>query len=77
MPLHARKMSFLVAMIAAVGPELKGDRRFHAGNIVRALTGLVDGKGGGRPDFAQGGGKSPDKLPGAFEAIPSILAEQG
>jgi alanyl-tRNA synthetase len=63
------------AILAAVGTGLKGDKRFNAGQIVRALTALVDGKGGGRPDFAQGGGKSPEKLPAAFDAIPSIIAE--
>lgn len=64
-----------VAIIAAVGPRLKGDGRFHAGKLVKAVTERVDGKGGGRPDFAQGGGKSPDKLPAAIAAVPAIVAE--
>ncbi len=64
-----------VAIIAAVGPRLKGDARFHAGKLVKAVTERVDGKGGGRPDFAQGGGKSPSKLPAAIAAVPALVAE--
>ncbi|MCB9540545.1 MAG: alanine--tRNA ligase [Myxococcales bacterium] len=64
-----------VAIIAAVGPRLKGDARFHAGKLVKAVTERVDGKGGGRPDFAQGGGKSPDKLPAAIAAVPALVAD--
>ncbi|MEE2788273.1 MAG: alanine--tRNA ligase [Myxococcota bacterium] len=62
-----------VAVLAAIGAQLKGDPRFHAGHLVRALTALVDGRGGGRPDFAQGGGKSPDKLSAAIAAVPGII----
>ena len=60
-------------LVAAVGPQLKGDPRFHAGNIMRAITPMVDGRGGGRPDFAQGGGKAPDKLDAAIEALPKLI----
>lgn len=61
-------------VVAAVGPALSGDKRFHAGNIVRETVALVDGKGGGRPDFAQGGGKAPERLPEALAAVPGIVA---
>ena len=40
-----------------MGPQLKGDPRFHAGNLVRTVCEHMGGRGGGRPDFAQGGGK--------------------
>lgn len=36
--------------------------RLHAGNLVKQLAPIVGGGGGGRPDFAQAGGKRPDKL---------------
>lgn len=35
---------------------------FKAGDIIRALTAQLGGKGGGKPDFAMGGGTEPDKL---------------
>ncbi len=62
-----------VAIIAAVGPKLKKDKRFHAGRIVKAVCAELDGRGGGRPDFAQGGGQSPEKIPAAVAAIEGIV----
>ena len=35
---------------------------FKAGDIIRSLTTELGGKGGGKPDFAMGGGTEPDKL---------------
>ena len=49
-----------VAIVASVTPDLKG--RVHAGNIVKALAPIVGGGGGGRPDFAEAGGKDPSKI---------------
>ena len=31
----------------------------HAGNLIKAIAGLVGGGGGGRPNMAQAGGKNP------------------
>jgi alanyl-tRNA synthetase len=42
--------------------------------VVKALCELVDGKGGGRPDFARGGGNAPDKLPFALTKLDDIIA---
>jgi alanyl-tRNA synthetase len=49
-----------VAVVASVTSDLKG--RLHAGNIVKALAPIVGGGGGGRPDFAEAGGKDPTKI---------------
>ena len=62
------------AMLVAVGPALKKDRRFHAGQIVKGVAELVDGRGGGRPDFAQAGGHSPEKIATAIEQAARVVA---
>ena len=43
----------------------------HAGNLIKAIAGLVGGGGGGRPNMAQAGGKNPAGIP---EAIASVAA---
>ncbi|MCD6502026.1 alanine--tRNA ligase [bacterium] len=44
------------AIAAGVTPDLI-DRGFSAGEIVKGAAGIMGGSGGGRPDFAQGGGR--------------------
>jgi alanyl-tRNA synthetase len=50
-------------------------KRFHAGNIVKALAAIVGGGGGGRPDMAQAGGPQPEKLDLALEQATQIISE--
>ena len=50
-----------VAMVAAVTPEAA--RKAPAGALVKHLAPLVGGGGGGRPDFAEAGGKDATKIP--------------
>ena len=45
----------------------------HAGKIVKEISKLVGGGGGGRPDMAQAGGKNPDGIPKMFDAAKKIL----
>jgi len=47
--------------------------RFRAGDIIRKLSEIVGGKGGGRPDMAQGGGSQPGKLADALEALYGLI----
>ncbi len=48
--------------------------RFHAGNIIGNVSRIVGGKGGGRPDMAQGGGGRPENLEDALEAVYGLIA---
>ena len=51
-------------------------RGFHAGNLVREVAKVAGGNGGGRPDFAQAGGRDPDKLQAALDAVPALVVAQ-
>lgn len=48
----------------------------HAGNLIKEITKIGGGSGGGRPDMAQGGIKDKDKISKIIEAIPLILSKQ-
>src|SRR5262249_31977630 len=48
----------------------------HAGNLIKGVAPRVDGKGGGKPNMAQGGGKDASKLPEAVQAAKKLAAEQ-
>jgi alanyl-tRNA synthetase len=54
--------------IAADVPKALQDKGLKAGDWARAAAEACGGKGGGRPDFAQAGGKDPSKLPVALRA---------
>jgi alanyl-tRNA synthetase len=56
-----------VALVAAVTKDLTG--KVHAGKLASTLAQAVGGKGGGRPDMAEGGGKDVTALDGALEGI--------
>ena len=51
-------------------------RGAHAGNLVREAAALVGGKGGGRPNMAQAGGKDPSGIDALMEKLPELLASQ-
>ncbi|HWB01691.1 MAG TPA: alanine--tRNA ligase [Verrucomicrobiales bacterium] len=53
-----------VALIATVPPELQS--KVQAGKIIQSIAPIVGGKGGGKPDFARGGGKDTAKLDSAL-----------
>jgi alanyl-tRNA synthetase len=63
-----------VMLTAGVGHELKKDKRLHAGKLIGAVSLLVGGRGGGRPDFANGGGTEASSLPEAISKAPTLLA---
>jgi alanyl-tRNA synthetase len=49
--------------------------RFKAGDLIREVSGVVGGKGGGRPDFAQAGGRDASQLDAAFARLEALLGE--
>ena len=62
-----------VNLVASVSPDLT--RRYHAGNIIKELARIVGGGGGGRPDFAQAGGKEPAKIAAALKRAEELIRE--
>jgi alanyl-tRNA synthetase len=49
-----------VAIVVGVTPDLT--KKVPAGQVVKQLAPIVGGGGGGRPDFAEAGGKDPSKI---------------
>ncbi|MCH5333266.1 MAG: alanine--tRNA ligase [Agathobacter sp.] len=47
----------------------------HAGNLIKAIAGLVGGGGGGRPNMAQAGGKNPAGIKDAIAAAEGALEQ--
>ncbi len=60
-----------VTLVAAVSKDLV--KRYHAGNLLKQIAPLVGGGGGGRPDFAQAGGKDPTRLDDALAQVYKII----
>jgi alanyl-tRNA synthetase len=54
-------------LLAAFSPDLV-KRGLKAGELIKHLAPLIDGRGGGPPTMAQAGGKNPGRLPDALEA---------
>jgi alanyl-tRNA synthetase len=56
-----------VTLLAGVTKSLIG--KFKAGDLVKDLAPYVDGRGGGKPDMAQAGGKKPEGIEDALNAF--------
>ncbi len=61
-----------VMLAAGAGSQLDG--RYHAGNIIKQVAPTVGGGGGGRADFAQAGGKQPQKTDEALRLARKIVS---
>ena len=58
-------------LLVMVSKDLTG--KFHAGKLMKQLAQIIGGKGGGRPDMAQGGGPDVDRLDEALEKVFDML----
>ena len=58
-----------LALVISVSSELP----HHAGDLLKIMTPLLNGKGGGKKDLAQGGGTEPSKLLEALEVLKRSL----
>ena len=61
-------------IVTMVTPDLV-DRGLHAGNIARDSAKLMGGGGGGRPESAQAGGRQPDRLGAALDAVSGLVRD--
>jgi alanyl-tRNA synthetase len=60
-----------VSLIVRTSPDLL--KRVPAGQVIKELAPIVGGRGGGKPDMAEGGGSQPEKLPEALEASYGVV----
>ena len=59
--------------LLAAGSDDAVKAGFHAGNVIKQIAGLVDGRGGGRPNMAQAGGKNAAGIADALAAAKTAL----
>jgi len=64
-----------VQFVSAASPDLVA-AGYHAGNLIREVAKVAGGGGGGRPDFAQAGGKHPERLDEALAKVKDLVAAQ-
>ncbi|MBO5522042.1 MAG: alanine--tRNA ligase [Eubacterium sp.] len=48
----------------------------HAGNLIKEAASYIGGRGGGRPNMAQAGGKDPSGIEALLKAVPDLLRSQ-
>ena len=60
-----------VGLIVRVSDDLTG--KVKAGDVIREIAPIVGGKGGGKPDMAEGGGTEPAKLSDAIDAAYAVI----
>ena len=61
-----------VSLIVRTSPDLL--KRVPAGQVIKELAPMVGGRGGGKPDMAEGGGSQPEKLAEALAASYDVIA---
>jgi alanyl-tRNA synthetase len=64
-----------VQLVAGLSQDLIA-RGLHAGNWLKEVAPIVGGGGGGRPDLAQAGGKSPDRIDAALARALEVISDR-
>ncbi|NLT58312.1 MAG: alanine--tRNA ligase [Clostridiales bacterium] len=64
----------LTLFASATGPAV--EQGVHAGNVIREVAALTGGKGGGKADSAQGGGRHRDRVEQAITAARELVERQ-
>jgi alanyl-tRNA synthetase len=60
-----------VSVAASVSPDLT--KKIQAGKIIQTIAPIIGGKGGGRPEFARGGGKDAGRIEEALRAAEAMV----
>ena len=63
-----------ITLVAGVTPDATD--RIKAGDVIKHFANQLGGKGGGRPDMAQGGGSDVGALPDVLASFPAWIATQ-
>jgi len=62
-----------IMFVAVVTDDIIKSRGIKAGDVVKEISQIVGGTGGGKPHLAQGGGKDIGKLRDALDSLPEIV----
>lgn len=62
-----------VSLVVTVPKDLTS--KVRAGDIMKGMAGIVDGKGGGRPDMAQGGGTDVASITAALQFVDEYIKD--
>lgn len=65
-----------IAFVVGVTSDLVENRKLNAGKLIQAIAQIADGRGGGRPEFAQGGGRNIGKVDAAIQETTKIIETQ-
>ena len=60
-------------LMVAVTENSIASERYNSVDILRGISSHINGGGGGRPTFAQGGGSKPEGLPDAMDAAKELI----